>query len=148
MNHNFLLFVKKLTPAARLPKRSSELAAGYDLFMPEDQLSLYIPPGDSQEFDIKIATAFRPGWVGLVQDRGSTGFKGAVRLAGVIDADYRGSWKVKLFNSGREPLLIQRGKAIAQVLFLQHGVVQVTEVEELTETVRGTGGFGSTDKRE
>ena len=134
--------VKRLSPDAKLPERAHN-SAGYDLFAIQDH---HIPPGGTAKIPLGIAVEFPPGYAALVWDRSGMGAKGIHRFAVVIDADYRGEWSVILHNSTHDGVTIFRGHKVAQVLFQRVESWQVTEVTELSNTSRGSGGFGSTDR--
>jgi dUTP pyrophosphatase len=128
------------------------LNAGYDIFSIEEKI---IAPLSSMEIRTGIATEFPYPYVGLVLDRSGMGFKGAMRRAGVIDCNWRGEWKVCLYNSGTELLHIEsvlinpQAKACAQVVFVKFHKQKSTIVlpEELTPTKRGDSWQGSSDKK-
>lgn len=84
-----------------------------------------------------------------IRPRSGLAFKHGItclNTPGTIDADYRGEVKVLLINLGQEPFTIVRGERIAQIVFQTVPAVELTEVNELSETVRGEGGFGHTGK--
>jgi dUTP pyrophosphatase len=135
--------VKRTDPRASLPKRGNDHAAGYDLFALTD---LFVPSGGWVEVPLGIQTEIPEGFFAKVFDRSGMGFKGLITLAGVIDSDYRGDWKLKIFNVAPKPVEIPYGKACAQFVLMEHGEFPVSEVQELSTTQRGEGGFGSTDK--
>lgn len=90
------------------------------------------------------------GWVGLVRDRSSVALRGGVTSAGVIDSSYRGEIKVVMHNLGSDDLVFGTGDRIAQCLVLPHfdssSAVLVSSLEDLGDTERGDGGFGSTGR--
>jgi len=133
------LKLKRLRPDAKLPKRAYD-SAGYDLFPCE---SGTVQPGERAMIPLGFATAFTPGYVAVVDDRGSVGNQGVTHLAGVIDADFRGEWKCIMHNLGNTPWRYSPDKAIAQVLFLKVESPDPEVVEELPETARGAGMLGS-----
>ncbi len=102
---------------------------------------------DSRVFDTGLKFEIPEGYVMLVFSRSGHGFKNDVRLAncvGVIDSSYRGELKVKLTNDATTPMCVLKGDRIAQAMVLPVQQVYFQEVEELSETERGSGGFGST----
>lgn len=136
-----MLRVKKLNRFALLPVKQHR-SAGYDLYSCQDTL---VPAGKRCMIGTGIAVEFPENYVGRICDRsGMAVKKGLHVLAGVIDPDYRGEWKVVLLNTSEEDVMIEAQTRIAQVLFYQVANFQVTEVSELTDTSRGEGGFGST----
>lgn len=135
-----LVKVKSLDLNARLPQRSYE-SAGYDVFSCRSQT---IPPGSRAEIKLGIACELPNGYAALVWDKGSTAIRGLVKLAGVIDCDYRGEWTVLLHNLGCEPVVIRQGDKVAQILVQRAEVLELMWSDELGNTDRGEKGFGST----
>lgn len=131
-----------------LPMKMSEAASGFDLCaavaepvtLEPGQRSL-IPTGFSLAMPIELEAQIRPR-SGLAYKNGIT----TLNSPGTIDADYRGEVKVLLVNLGQEPFVIQRGERIAQMVFQEVPGIRLQEVSNLSETVRGTGGFGHTGK--
>ena len=124
------------------PERSTQGAAGYDIRTIEDAT---IYPGSSYRFRTGLHMAIPSGYVGLVEPRSGLSFRHSIENgAGVIDSDYRGEIQIHLYNHGLEPVKVQRGDRIAQLLIQKHEEPQFIEVESLEDTERGTGGFGST----
>lgn len=146
------LKVKKLHPDARLPVYGTDGAACFDL-------SAHLPDGDAAISTCSPATVIIPtglsfeipeGHVMLVFSRSGHGFKNDVRLAncvGVIDADYRGEVMVKLTKDSSGSLFFTHGDRIAQAMVIPFPRVAFEEVEELSSTERGEGGFGSTGSK-
>jgi dUTP pyrophosphatase len=131
-----------------LPAYETEHAAGMDLraAVPEGK-PLILRPGDRQAVPTGLAMAIPPGFEGQVRPRSGLALRhgiSGVNSPGTIDADYRGEVHVILINHGSEDFVVRRGDRIAQLLIAP--VVQATwrEVENLDDTARGTGGFGST----
>ncbi|KAL4916961.1 dUTPase-like protein [Aspergillus aurantiobrunneus] len=136
------LQVKKLTPAARAPTRGSAFAAGYDLYSAKE---IIIPAKGKALVDTGLAIAVPEGTYGRVAPRSGLASKHFIDTgAGVIDADYRGEVKVLLFNFSDLDFTIKEGDRIAQLVLERIYTPEVTVVEELAESVRGAGGFGST----
>jgi dUTP pyrophosphatase len=134
---------KRLSNRAIAPKRATAHAAGLDLYTP-CEFTLW--PEDRRTVDLELAIEIPDGHVGLIWPRsGKAANFGIDTLAGVIDADYRGSVGVVLLNTGQAPVYYKEGDAIAQLLVQPCEFVDAVEVEELTDTERGEGGFGSTD---
>jgi dUTP pyrophosphatase len=136
--------VKKLHPAAQLPRYAhtgpwGDLAA--DLYSVAE---VTLPPRGSGIVPTGIAMAFPADYGALVEDRSGLAVKGVTTLAGVIDPGYRGEIKVVLTNLNAEPFTLQAGDRIAQLRIVQRLQATFTETEDLDETVRGAGGFGST----
>ena len=140
--------VKKLSPKAILPTYGSVEAAGADLYACLEE-SVTIQPGETVFIPTGIALEVPKGCAGLVYARSSMGAKRGLAPAnkvGVIDSDYRGEIKVVLLNHGKAPQTVEHGERVAQFLITPVLTPQYEEVEELTDTDRGTGGFGSTGK--
>ena len=140
--------VKKLHPHAVLPTYGSAEAAGADLYACLEE-AVTIAPGEVYWVPTGIALEVPKGCAGLVYARSSMGAKRGLAPAnkvGVIDSDYRGEIKVVLLNHGKVPQTVEHGERVAQFLITPVLTPQYEEVEELTDTDRGTGGFGSTGK--
>ncbi|KAM0667464.1 hypothetical protein ACQRIT_003479 [Beauveria bassiana] len=136
------LQVKKLSPAGRLPTRGSAFAAGYDLYAAKDTT---VPARGKVLVDTDISIAVPAGTYGRIAPRSGLASKHFIDTgAGVIDADYRGQVKVLLFNHAEADYAIKEGDRIAQLVLERIVTPDVVEVEELQESVRGAGGFGST----
>ena len=123
------------------PPVKREGDAGYDLFASEDTV---IAPGAIGLIPLGIQSSFDSVMVGLIKDRSSYACKGLHIFAGVIDSTYRGEWKVVMFNSTSDDVIIAAGDKCAQVIFTICSSAPVVVVDELPDSVRGIGGFGST----
>ena len=140
--------IKRLTETAILPERGSAYAAGYDLFADITE-SVEIQPHETKMIGTGLAMEIPEGYFGGVFARSGLSAKEGLRPAncvGVVDADYRGEVKVALHNDGKVVREIKVGQKIAQLVVVPFLSVEFEEVEELSETVRGVGGFGSTGK--
>ena len=140
--------IKKLTETAILPERGSSYAAGYDLFA-DIQENVEIKPHETKLIGTGLAMEIPEGYFGGIFARSGLSSKEGLRPAncvGVVDADYRGEVKVALHNDGEIAREIKVGQKIAQLVVVPFLSVEFDEVEELSETVRGVGGFGSTGK--
>ena len=135
--------VQKLDPNATIPTRANSTDAGYDLYAQIDSSSTIINPKEIKLISTGIAMAIPRGYAGLIWDRSSMGVKGIHRFAGVVDAGYRGEIKVCLYNSNDRPYLLNSGDRIAQILIQKVNDFYLREVDNLNETDRGSGGFGS-----
>jgi len=137
---------KKLTPTAITPARGTPGAAGLDLYSDEKVLLL---SGNVTMVRTGIAVEIPEGYVGLVFVRSSLG-KAGVALAnsvGVIDSDYRGEILLAMvYTSSFGGQYIREGDRIAQLVVIPAPLFELQEVDELSETKRGEGGFGSTGK--
>lgn len=140
--------VKKLSPNAILPTYGSAEAAGADLYACLDD-SVVIEPGKTVFIPTGLALEVPKGCAGLIYARSSMGTKRGLAPAnkvGVIDSDYRGEVKVALHNHGLESQTVNPGERVAQLLITPVLTPAYEEVEALSDTDRGTGGFGSTGK--
>ncbi len=136
--------VKRLSPQAILPDYSHPGDAGLNLYSLEDYT---LQPNERRALATGLAIEFEPGYVGLIKDRSGLATKhGLHTLAGVIDAGYRGEYKIVLINLGSQAYQIKRGDKIAQLLIVPVAQVEVLEAEHLSDSSRGSGGFGSTGK--
>ncbi|PGH16060.1 deoxyuridine 5'-triphosphate nucleotidohydrolase [Helicocarpus griseus UAMH5409] len=136
------LLIKKLVPSARAPTRGSAFAAGYDLYCAK---GIVIPSKGKALVDTGLAIAVPEGTYGRIAPRSGLAAKHFIDTgAGVIDADYRGEVKVLLFNFSDVDFTINEGDRIAQLVLERIYTPDVVEVEQLEESVRGAGGFGST----
>lgn len=140
--------VKKLHPKAVIPTYGSQEAAGADLYACLDE-SVVIPAGKTVFVATGLALEVPKGFAGLIYARSSMGAKRGLAPAnkvGVIDSDYRGQIMVALHNHGQEDQIVQPGERVAQLLITPVFTPGFVEVEELDDTLRGTGGFGSTGR--
>ncbi len=136
----------RLHPDAQLPKYATEHAAGLDIHACNDeeivvqpQAVALIPTGFAIELPIGYEAQLRP--------RSGLAHKHAISLLntpGTIDADYRGEVKVILINHGKEPFTVKKGDRIAQMVIAKYERVAIVEADALSDTKRGTGGFGHT----
>lgn len=140
--------VKKLSPKAILPTYGSAEAAGADLYACLEE-SVTIAPGETAWIPTGLALEVPKGCAGLIYARSSLGVKRGLAPAnkvGVIDSDYRGEIRVVLLNHGKTSQTVEHGERIAQMIITPVLTPAYQQVEELTDTSRGTGGFGSTGK--
>jgi dUTP pyrophosphatase len=129
-----------------LPSYQSAQAAGLDL-MAAVAASVAIQPGERALIRTGIAIALPQGYEAQIRPRSGLAAKHGVTVLnspGTIDADYRGEIQVLLVNLGREPVMIERGMRIAQLVIAPVSRAQLREVRALPDTLRGVGGFGST----
>lgn len=129
-----------------LPERRTDGSAGYDLyFNPSDGQDVIIEPGEIKLLETGIAVEpFDNNLFCIVYPRSSMSLKGFYTNPGVIDMDYRGEIKVILTNISKSPLEVKVGNRIGQLLFFYFTKVDFEIVDDLTNTERGSGGFGST----
>lgn len=140
--------IKRLTETAKIPEKGSEYSAGYDLFADLKE-AVEITPKQTLMIKTGIAMEIPEGYFGGIFARSGLSTKEGLRPAncvGVIDSDYRGEICVPLHNDSETNRLIREGQKIAQLVVVPFLTVEFEEVEELDETERGVGGFGSTGK--
>ena len=136
--------IKRLDPCVELPSYAYSGDAGLDLRANED---VTLQPYERRLVSTGLAIAIPEGYAGFLQPRSGMALKRGLSLAntpGLIDAHYRGELKVIAVNlDAHEPIHIERGERIAQLVIQKVPVVNLVEVDELDETDRGAGGFGS-----
>ena len=140
--------VKKLREGAILPTFGSAQAAGADLYACLER-DVTIAPGESAFIPTGLAMELPRGYAGLIYARSGLACKRGLAPAnkvGVVDSDYRGEFIVALHNHGTQPQTISTGERIAQLVVTPVLIPEYIEVETLSETDRGAGGFGSTGK--
>ena len=140
--------LKRLNSEAKIPERGSDFAAGYDLFANISE-ETEILPHETKLIGTGISCAIPEGYFGGIFARSGLSLKEGLRPAncvGVIDADYRGEIKVSLHNDSETKRTILPNQKIAQLVVVPFLTVEFNEVEELDDTDRGEGGFGSTGK--
>ena len=136
------LYIKKLSSVAIIPTRGSKEAAGYDICTLDTVL---IPPFQRTLVSTGLAMTVPEGTYGQLAPRSGLSVKKGLHVgAGVIDRDYTGEVKVLLVNLSSEPIELQSNDRVAQLILKKIETPEVVEVDELTETLRGVGGFGST----
>ena len=141
--------VQLLDPRAKLPAYGSADAAGAHLYVLTDG-PVAIAPGETVLLHTGLAVAIPQGYVGLVYARSGLATKRGLAPAnkvGVIDADYRGEVRVALHNHGSVPQVVEDGDRVAQLVIVPYLTAQFIPAEELDDTGRGAGGFGSTGSR-
>ena len=138
------LKIKKLRPDAIVPSFAHPGDAGIDLYTPDE---LTIQPGERVSAPIGLAMEIPDGHVGLLWDKSGLSHKhGLKSFGGVIDAGYRGEFKIGLMNLSNKPYTFAAGDKIIQMLVMPVLRPEVIEADELSDSVRGEGGFGSTGK--
>jgi dUTP pyrophosphatase len=136
--------IKKLHADARLPQRGTVFSAGADLSCLE---SFTLEPGQRKLVSTGLAIEIPPGFYGRVAPRSGLAVRHGIDvLAGVIDSDFRAEVKVPLINFGQDPVSINAGERIAQLIIEQAAMCDYVWAEELNDTERGEGGFGSTGR--
>ncbi|OPH61981.1 deoxyuridine 5'-triphosphate nucleotidohydrolase [Paenibacillus ferrarius] len=131
-----------------LPQKMSKAASGYDLHAAVSE-PVVLAPGERKLIPTGFALSMPPELEAQIRPRSGLAYKHGITTLnspGTIDADYRGEVKVLLINHGQEPFTIGRNERIAQMVFQLVPQIELAEVSELTETVRGAGGFGHTGR--
>ena len=140
--------VKKLDERAVLPTYGSEFSAGADLYAVCDG-EVTFAPGETKLIKTGLAMEIPEGYAGLIYARSGLASKRGLAPAnkvGVIDADYRGEFMVALHNHSQQVQIVAPGERVAQLVVVPVVTPGFAQVEELTDTARGAGGFGSTGK--
>lgn len=149
--------IQPLHPNFRLPSRATDLAGGYDLYMPEaGEIAPCWERCSEEDLNVKpvkiplgFAAEVPPGYVALLLPRSSTGAKHSIELentCGVIDADYRGEWFAFLNTKNGTGFSWEAGDRILQYLLVPVYTPELTLVDSVSKTARGEGGIGSTGK--
>jgi dUTP pyrophosphatase len=151
-------YFKKLSPDVKLPTRAHYNDLGLDIYSNED-IELY--SGDRKLVGTGLVGSIADGHGFFIKDKSGMALKGIETSGGVIEGSYRGEWKIILTNTNRltlwqeikqwfgwrpKPYIIKKGDKIAQCIIIKINLNNPIESEELSETIRGTGGFGSTGK--
>ena len=132
-------------PDLPLPSRQTAHAAGYDVASAEPDFVL--SPGERRAVGTGLAFEIPEGFEMQVRPRSGLALKHGITLPnapGTIDADYRGELRIIMQNGGQDAVTIRRGERIAQLVFARHEAPELVESEAISETARGSGGFGST----
>ena len=150
--------VKLLYPDSKVPTRGSEYAAGYDLYvenvpLEKDSLNsdhdIQVLPGKTLKVGTGIAVELPKGTFGAIYARSGLGINHGIvpaNCVGIIDEDYRGEIVVALHNHSDKPFVFKFGDRIAQLVIQPYIAADINVVDELSDTERGNGGFGSTGK--
>lgn len=140
---------KRLNDLAKIPTRGSKFSAGYDLYAATDK-DVQIPPHATVKIGTGLAMDLPSGYFGAIVARSGIATKRGLRPAnalGVCDEDYKGEYIVALHNDTTETKTVQAGERIAQLILLPYQTIDFKEVDELHDTERGIGGFGSTGEK-
>jgi dUTP pyrophosphatase len=137
--------VKKLSENATIPTQGTSFAAGYDLYAAEDAV---VVCGTRKLIKTNISMEITPGYYGRIAPRSGLAYKNGIDvLAGVIDSDYRGDIGVILYNTDKNiDFSVKKGDRIAQIIFEACYTATLNNVDNLDNTLRQAGGFGSTGK--
>jgi len=140
------LKIKKLTSDALIPAYQTKESAGFDLHAVEGCI---IKPGERKLIGTGLAFEIEFGYEVQIRPRSGLAYKHGITVLntpGTIDSDYRGEIKVLLINHSEEVFEIKKGERVAQAVVAPVVQAEIVEVEELSDTQRGSGGFGSTGK--
>lgn len=127
-------------PEAKIPNYANSTDAGMDIYSIED---LTILPNHRALVKTGISIELPHGYVALIWDKSGIAKSGLRKIGGVIDADYRGEYKIMLHNISSKSYKIEKGQKISQILIQPVIHANIEEVESLDKTKRGEGGFGS-----
>lgn len=133
----------KLDKGAKLPTRGHADDAGLDIYTPE---MLIIKAKKAVTVDTGVHIQIPKGYVGFLKSKSGLNVKQSLLSEGVIDSGYTGSIRVKLYNHGEVPAIINPGEKVSQLVLLPIITPDLEVVDALEETERGDGGFGSTGK--
>lgn len=136
--------IKKLKENAKLPKYHHSGDAGMDLYAIE---TITINPGEHGRIWHGFGLEFPEGYAAVVKDKSSISKALLHTMGGVFDAGYRGEYNTHLVNLGTEPYTIEEGDKVSQLIIYPVAIAELEEVEELSESSRGVGNFGSTGKK-
>lgn len=145
----FDLRIKKLRVNAQMPTYGSEFAAGADMYAAIDE-AVTIQPNETKFIPTGLAFEIPEGYAGFIYARSGLACKKGLAPAnkvGVVDADYRGEVMVALHNHGTETQTVEAGERIAQMIIAPFITADFIFSDELDDTVRGAGGFGSTGRK-
>lgn len=141
---NSLIKIKRLDPNAEMPQKATQESAGFDLHSIED---FALEPGEHRSVRTGLAFEIPSGYAMLIYPRSGMAKNHGITLSnavGVVDADYRGEVMILLYNAGAQRVSYQAGDRVAQAIIHKLPDIELVECEELSETERGMGGFGST----
>ena len=136
--------VKKLKKNAKLPKYHHPGDVGMDMYAME---TVVIPPMGHHRFWHGFAMEFAEGYAAIVKDKGSISKAGLHTMGGVFDAGYRGEYNTHLVNLSDKSYNVEEGDKISQLVIVPIAIGELTEVDELSESARGEGKFGSTGRK-
>ncbi len=133
--------IKKIYPNTKLPFYAKEGDVALDMFSREEGV---IDPGERAVFHTGFALEFPNGYAAVVKDKSGVAKNGIATIGGVFDAGYRGEYNAQLINLSDKPYKVEVGDKVAQLMIIPVEIVELEEVDELSETERGEGRFGST----
>ncbi len=136
--------IQRLYTDTKMPCYARAGDVGLDMFSREDKI---LEPGERYCFFTGFALEFPEGLAALVMDKGGPAMQGVTTMGGVFDAGYRGEYNATLINLGSEPYNVAKGDKVAQLVLLPVEIAEFEEVEQLSDSERGEGRFGSTGIR-
>jgi len=136
--------IKKLKEEVKMPSYAHPGDVGLDVYSLEDKI---LEPGEHYIFFCGFAMEFPEGYAVIVADKGGVSKCGIHTMGGVYDAGYRGEYNFHLVNLSDKPYTVEKGDKIAQMIIYPVEIASVEEVEELSDSSRGEGRFGSTGKK-
>lgn len=138
------LKIKRLKPEAILPNYAKEGDVGLDLYAMED---MTVAPMEHARIWHGFALEFPNGYAAIVKDKSSISKAGLHQMGGVFDAGYRGEYNTHLVNLSDTEYKIEKGDKVSQLVIVPVAIADIEEVDELSDSERGTGGFGSTGRK-
>ena len=142
------VLIKKLNSKVKIPQYKTQGASGMDLLAFIDKSEI-VKPGSSKLIPTGLSVAFSQEYEIQIRPRSGLAAKNNISVLntpGTIDSDYRGEIKIIIYNHGNDDFIINNGDRIAQMILVPVEKMQLEETENLPETIRGKGGFGSTGK--
>ena len=142
------VLIKKLNPSVKLPSYKTSGASGMDL-MAYIEEPIDLKPGGAYLVPTGLSVAFPKEYEIQIRPRSGLAAKSSISVLntpGTIDSDYRGELKIILFNHGKDEFTVNDEDRVAQMVLMPILKVEIEETNELPETIRGSGGFGSTGK--
>lgn len=136
--------VKKLKPEAKMPKYHHPGDVGMDVYSME---TVTLMPGEHHRFYHGFAMEFPVGYAAIIKDKSSISNAGLHTMGGVFDAGFRGEYNTHLVNLSDKSYTVEEGDKIAQIIIYPVEIAVLVETDSLSESERGTGGFGSTGRK-
>ncbi len=136
--------IKKLKEGVKLPTYHHPGDVGMDMYAME---TFTVNPGEHHFFYHGFAMEFPIGYAGIVKDKGSISKAGLHSMGGVFDAGFRGEYNTHLVNLGTEPYTVEEGDKVSQLVIFPVTIAELEETDNLSESARGEGAFGSTGKK-
>jgi len=144
INANMKIKIKKLKDEAKMPNYAHPGDVGMDMYAME---TVTIKPMEHHRFFHGFAMEFPVGYVAIVKDKSSISKAGLHTMGGVFDAGYRGEYNTHLVNLSSEPYTVEEGDKVSQLVIVPVVIAELEEVDDLGESSRGEGAFGSTGRK-